>query len=269
MTEKNRGFSLIELIIIITIMVVLVAFLSPNFLRFLPQARKEACTSNKGEYYRVFNLFLFFEEPESEPKLTDFYAFAAKNNLIDRTEICPAHGVCLFEIEKRTLSITCSVHDDALPTQLYVYKFSYGTPIEEMRPHALVNAKVLYTQAQKILAEQLAANPAYNAGKPSIPGDNVIINLQRGATGEPYRGLLKDLLDADGNQTFDDKGNVKKEVFGETQIVFKQASDGTYTEISHVYFQLGSFWVKYSPSATEFGTGTTVSKNPPDPSLSK
>jgi len=257
--KKNRGFSLIELVIIVTIMMVLVGILAPNLLRYLTDSRKEACASNKGEYYRVYNLFLFFEEPEGDPTLESFYAFAAKNNLADRTLICPSHGTCFFEIDHRALYITCSVHDDAIPTQLYIYDTPWlGAATQEMldklKPDALMNAKILYNQASRILAEQIANNASYKGiAQVNVKGNGVENKLYGDV-------ILPDDPDNPG----------QKVVFGDVQIMFTADDKGNYTQISHVFFHYKSFWIKYSPSAVQYGVGDKGAyKDPPDPSLSK
>ena len=54
----NRGFSLIELVIVITIMVVLTSLLAPQVLRYVEQSRIARDEQNIDEIYRVIQLAL-------------------------------------------------------------------------------------------------------------------------------------------------------------------------------------------------------------------
>lgn len=47
--KNNRGFSLIELIIVIAIMAVLVAIIAPNLIKYLSSSKSETDTSNLHE----------------------------------------------------------------------------------------------------------------------------------------------------------------------------------------------------------------------------
>ena len=54
--EKNRGFSLIELIIAIAILVILTGLLAPQFMKYIERARKAKCLNNQDvilEEYQV------------------------------------------------------------------------------------------------------------------------------------------------------------------------------------------------------------------------
>jgi len=57
-TSADRGFSLIELVIVITIMVVLTALLAPQVLRYVEQSRIARDEQNIDEIYRVIQLAL-------------------------------------------------------------------------------------------------------------------------------------------------------------------------------------------------------------------
>ena len=55
-TKKNRGFSLVELIIVIAIMAVLVAVLTPQLLKYVERARERKDAANISAVLRVFEL---------------------------------------------------------------------------------------------------------------------------------------------------------------------------------------------------------------------
>jgi|GEM_PF-1087723 len=56
--EHNRGFSLIELVIVITIMVVLTALLAPQLLRYVEKAREAKDAYTMDEVVKAVNLAL-------------------------------------------------------------------------------------------------------------------------------------------------------------------------------------------------------------------
>jgi len=61
-TSANRGFSLIELIIVITIMAILTALLAPQLLRYVERSRIARDEQNIDEIYRAIMLSLNDEE---------------------------------------------------------------------------------------------------------------------------------------------------------------------------------------------------------------
>ena len=57
-TSANRGFSLIELVIVVTIMVVLTSLLAPQLLRYVERSREAKDAQIMAEVQRAFNLAL-------------------------------------------------------------------------------------------------------------------------------------------------------------------------------------------------------------------
>ena len=60
--KDDKGFSLIELIIVITIMAILTALLAPQLLRYVEQSRQAKDAANMDELYRAVQLALTDEE---------------------------------------------------------------------------------------------------------------------------------------------------------------------------------------------------------------
>ena len=54
--RDNRGFSLVELIIVIAIMAVLTAILAPQLIRYIERARAQKDKTNASEVYRAVQL---------------------------------------------------------------------------------------------------------------------------------------------------------------------------------------------------------------------
>ena len=108
MSNKNKGFSLIELIVTVTIMTVLTAILAPQMLGYVREAHQKACTSSRFEFVRYYQRYI--EDEDGAESLPDFLS-EAKFMGLDSDNICPAGGTCAFAIVDKHLSVLCSVHD--------------------------------------------------------------------------------------------------------------------------------------------------------------
>lgn len=56
MKKNNKGFSLVELIIVIAIMAVLIGLLAPQYLRFVEKSKKSSDVSNAQALATAFNV---------------------------------------------------------------------------------------------------------------------------------------------------------------------------------------------------------------------
>lgn len=65
MKKNNKGFSLVELIIVIAIMAVLIGLLAPQYLKFVKQSKVSADVSNAQALATAFNVA--FADGESLP----------------------------------------------------------------------------------------------------------------------------------------------------------------------------------------------------------
>ena len=57
--KNNKGFSLIELIVVVAIMAVLVGVLAPAYLRYVEKARRQTCYWNMDNVVREVQLLAF------------------------------------------------------------------------------------------------------------------------------------------------------------------------------------------------------------------
>lgn len=55
--NDNKGFSLVELIIVVAIMAILVGLLAPQYLKYVEKSRKSADASNLDEMVRVIQIY--------------------------------------------------------------------------------------------------------------------------------------------------------------------------------------------------------------------
>ena len=109
--NKNMGFSLIELIVVISIMAILTSVLVPQLLRYIEQSRAAACSSNMSEFVRYYSLREI--DAAAGDSVSDFLD-DAKTVGLDAEKICPAGGDCTFKIGSGRLLVHCSVHDSSM-----------------------------------------------------------------------------------------------------------------------------------------------------------
>ena len=55
--NDNKGFSLVELIIVVAIMAILVGLLAPQYLKYVEKSRKSADASNLDEMVRAIQIY--------------------------------------------------------------------------------------------------------------------------------------------------------------------------------------------------------------------
>jgi type IV pilus assembly protein PilA len=67
--KNNKGFSLVELIIVIAIMAVLIGVLAPQYLRYVEKSKKQADLSAVGQVYDALRVAC--SDPEMQKPLRD------------------------------------------------------------------------------------------------------------------------------------------------------------------------------------------------------
>lgn len=68
--NKNKGFSLVELIIVIAIMVVLAAVLAPQFIKYVESSKQSTDISNVGSYKTAIEAYVADNAPAGSVTLT-------------------------------------------------------------------------------------------------------------------------------------------------------------------------------------------------------
>ena len=66
--KNNKGFSLVELIIVIAIMAVLIGVLAPQYLRYVEKSKKQADLSAVADVYNAVKIA--YSDPEFQSKLS-------------------------------------------------------------------------------------------------------------------------------------------------------------------------------------------------------
>jgi prepilin-type N-terminal cleavage/methylation domain-containing protein len=99
---NNKGFTLIELIVVIAILAILSAIAVPRFSTITENARRDVCEANRHELKHAYEIYLV-QNDEADTDI-NFTAFV---NEYDQ-EICPEGGI----ISRSEGKIDCSIHFD-------------------------------------------------------------------------------------------------------------------------------------------------------------
>lgn len=123
--RTNKGFSLIELIVVVAIMAVLVGVMAPAYLRYVEKARRQTCYSNMDNVVREVQL-LAYSDPDFMEKFsnaavnanTELNEFVTKNTEVD-IPVCPSRGkyVLTFDKAEGIIRMTCSMDIHGLPSE--------------------------------------------------------------------------------------------------------------------------------------------------------
>ena len=122
--KNNKGFSLVELIVVVAIMAVLVGVLAPAYLRYIEKARRQTCYWNMDNVVREVQLRAF-SDPDFMADLVDnigadgeVTAHIRNNTDID-VPTCPSRGTYKITFNQATgeLVMTCTMEVHNLPAE--------------------------------------------------------------------------------------------------------------------------------------------------------
>lgn len=155
--NNTKGFTLVELIIVIAIIAILAAIAIPAFSNILGDSQETVCKTNRQSIIRMYTYFSALSA--KQPDLDEFQAHLDANGQ-SYESICPAHGEVVPAINGFELVLTCSVHGaetgpDARPADTrdvtYIFDPSSGKyiPIQVHdtgagQKHTDINGKVIY-----------------------------------------------------------------------------------------------------------------------------
>ena len=104
--KTDRGFSLIELIIAIAILIILTGLLAPQFMKYIEKSRKAACLNNVDVMIKEYQVAMI-DDPDITPE-------EVLETMVEHGMKCPSKGT--YKIKKsldgETFSVNCSVHGD-------------------------------------------------------------------------------------------------------------------------------------------------------------
>jgi prepilin-type N-terminal cleavage/methylation domain-containing protein len=99
--KLNKGFTLIEFVVIIAIISILSAIAVPRFIYYTAFARETVCKTNRGQAERIYEAFLIEKDLEHTDIIFD--QFMIENY----SDICPKNGIVYYLDGK----INCQIHE--------------------------------------------------------------------------------------------------------------------------------------------------------------
>lgn len=102
MKTLKKGFTLVELIVVIGIMAILIVIVFPRLRGYTEKASEQVCEINSKELERLYNAYLITEGVRHGDNIFDQYLGQYGK------DICPKGG----NISYNDGSVKCSIHDE-------------------------------------------------------------------------------------------------------------------------------------------------------------
>jgi prepilin-type N-terminal cleavage/methylation domain-containing protein len=115
--RNNKGFTLIELMIVVVIIGILAAIAIPNFLKVQNKAKTKACLSNRKVIYDACNKYLMDESDDVSTSAT-LIATGGNGPWIKEWPDCPVVGTGAYTFaatyDTGNITVSCSEHGSSL-----------------------------------------------------------------------------------------------------------------------------------------------------------
>ncbi|MDW7668649.1 MAG: prepilin-type N-terminal cleavage/methylation domain-containing protein [Bacillota bacterium] len=98
--KLNKGFTLIELVVVIAIISILSAIAIPRFMNYTAYAKEAVCKTNRGQAERMYEAFLIEKSLNHNDLIFDL--FMVENY----SDICPQDGI-IYYLDG---NIKCEIH---------------------------------------------------------------------------------------------------------------------------------------------------------------
>ncbi|MFA5181778.1 MAG: prepilin-type N-terminal cleavage/methylation domain-containing protein [Syntrophales bacterium] len=112
MMSNNRGFTLIEMIVVIGVIAVLTAIASPQLSAFLERGRGTTCLSMRYQTEKAEHAFIMEKNAPSGS-----FADLVSSGLLSRQPSCPSGGAYVWLQRTPQPILGCSIHYGAVPAE--------------------------------------------------------------------------------------------------------------------------------------------------------
>ncbi|WP_294146296.1 prepilin-type N-terminal cleavage/methylation domain-containing protein [uncultured Clostridium sp.] len=103
--KTDRGFSLIELIIAIAILIILTGLLAPQFMKYIEKSRKAACLNNIDVMIQEYQVAMIENQDIKPEKVLEM--------MVKRGMKCPSKGeYSIKHLDDENFLVNCKVHGD-------------------------------------------------------------------------------------------------------------------------------------------------------------
>lgn len=117
--KKNKGFTLVELVVILVILAILMAILVPSLTGYIAKARKTACDVNMNYTYKALKAEYVVQYAKGTDGLTQEALTKVMTEDMEGTisgdgyaDICPYGGIYTVTADKFNITVTCSKHGE-------------------------------------------------------------------------------------------------------------------------------------------------------------
>ncbi len=123
--KNNKGFSLVELIVVLAIMAVLTGVLAPTLIRNIEKSRKSVCITNMDNLIRMFEAAVADNAPTGYSEVQEVFVEVLESegghkesdvdaHTVEISGICRSGGnyICYINPDNYRVNMECTLHGD-------------------------------------------------------------------------------------------------------------------------------------------------------------
>ena len=107
MKKAMKGFTLVEIMIVVAIIAILAAVAIPNFVKYRNESQRASCISNMKQLQTAGEQYVMVKGATNVPQVSDLIG---KNSYIKKTPVCPYdksnYGITL-DAANNAIRVTC------------------------------------------------------------------------------------------------------------------------------------------------------------------
>lgn len=113
-SKNHRGFSMVELIIVLAIIGALIVVLVPSYIKYVQTAREVVCNENVHQAHSAFAVETVSEGRDNDAALMDSVVTALGGEVLESgvrySGLCPAKGVTTATFTENGVFLSCNKH---------------------------------------------------------------------------------------------------------------------------------------------------------------